>query len=91
MGDGERPLIQADWTINSGTWSGLLANVTQLQIPMELVTNDTIPGDTDHEGIDNVILSTSTPEPASLALFGCGIAGLWCLARRRGRVANWSS
>jgi len=79
------PLVKSDWTINSGTWSGLLANVTQLQVPMELVTNDTIPGDTDHEGIDNVILSSSAPEPASLTLIGSGVATLggWTIRRRR--------
>jgi hypothetical protein len=81
------PLVQSDWTINSGTWTGLLADVTQLQIPIELVTNDTIPGDTDHEGIDNVILSSSAPEPASLTLLGAGMGGLGGLALRR-RQAN---
>jgi hypothetical protein len=82
------PLVESDWKINSGTWKGLLANVTQLQIPIELVTNDTIPGDTDHEGIDNVILSSSAPEPASLALFGSGIVGLGGLALRRRHRPN---
>jgi hypothetical protein len=82
------PLVQSDWKIDSGTWKGLLANVTQLQIPIELVTNDTIPGDTDHEGIDNVILSSSAPEPASLTLIGSGITVLaGCAIRRRG-IAN---
>jgi PEP-CTERM motif len=82
------PLVKSDWTINSGTWNGLLANVTQLQIPVELVTNDTIPGDTDHEGIDNVILSSSAPEPTSLTLIGSGIAGIGGLSMRRRRAAN---
>jgi hypothetical protein len=70
------PFDEADWKINSGTWTGLLADVTQLQIPIELVTNDTIPGDTDHEGIDNVILSSSAPEPTSFAILGSGIIAL---------------
>jgi len=82
------PLVQSDWTINSGTWTGLLADVTQLQIPIELVTNDTIPGDTDHEGIDNVILSSSAPEPASLTLIGTGIAAIGGFAIRRRRIKN---
>ena len=72
----------AGWTVNSGTWLGLLANVTQVQIPIELITNVTIPGDTDIEGIDNVILtSTGIPEPASLATLGFGLLGLKLLRR----------
>jgi hypothetical protein len=80
------PLVQSDWHLNSGTWAGLLANVAQLQIPIELVTNQSSPGDVDHEGIDNVALSSSAPEPASLTLIGSGIAALggWTL-RRCGR------
>lgn len=57
--------------MNSGTWLGLLANVTQLQIPIELVTNNQIPGDTDIEGIDNVTLTGNiapVPEPSSASL-----------------------
>jgi len=50
------PLVSGDWTVTSGTWSALLANVTDLQIDIELVTNQTIPGDTDIEGIDNIAL-----------------------------------
>lgn len=50
------PLVSADWTVTSGTWSALLANVTDLQIVIDLVSNATIPGDTDIEGIDNVAL-----------------------------------
>jgi hypothetical protein len=81
-------LVEADWKLESGTWKGLLADVTELQIPIELVTNDAIPGDTDHEGIDNVILSSSAPEPASLALLGSGIAGLVGFAFRRQHSIN---
>jgi hypothetical protein len=50
------PLVSGDWTVTSGTWAALLANVTDLQIDIELVTNQTIPGDTDIEGIDNIAL-----------------------------------
>ncbi len=38
--------------MTSGTWTGLLANVTDMQIDIELVSNSSIP--TDVEAIDNV-------------------------------------
>lgn len=50
------PLVAGDWTVTSGTWEQLLANVTDLQIDIELVSNASIPGDTDIEGIDNIAL-----------------------------------
>lgn len=46
------PLVEADWVISSGTWAGLLANVTSLQIPMEMVSNGS--GATDQEAMDNI-------------------------------------
>ncbi len=46
------PLVEADWSVTSGTWTGLLANVTDLQIDIELVSNSTVPNDV--EAIDNV-------------------------------------
>ena len=68
----------AGWTLASGTWLGLLANVTQVGIPIELVTNVTIPGDTDREGIDNVALSGSgsVPEPSVILLMSGGLLAL---------------
>src|SRR6185312_10887216 len=48
------PLLQADWYMTSGTWSGLLSNVTSIQIDFELVQNTVI--DTDVEAIDNIKL-----------------------------------
>ena len=76
------------WTVNSGTWLGLLADVTQVQIPIELVTNNQSASWIDVEGIDNVTLTgspASTPEPASLSLAfaGAGVLGLAWLLRRR--------
>jgi hypothetical protein len=50
------PIVAGDWTLTGGTWPALLANVTDVQIDIELVTNQTIPGDTDIEGIDNIAL-----------------------------------
>ena len=74
--------------MNSGTWLGLLGDVTQLQIPIELVTNNQNTPWTDIECIDNVTLTgsaTGTPEPASLSLVfaGSGMLGLAWLRRRR--------
>ena len=45
------PLVEADWVMSSGTWTGLLANVTSIQIPMEMVSNS---GGTDQEAMDNI-------------------------------------
>lgn len=75
------------WTVNSGTWLGLLANVNQVQIPIELITNSGSTGTyTDVEGIDNVTLTgspASVPEPASLSLMFTVVLGLaWRLRRR---------
>ena len=46
------PLQEADWTVTSGTWAGLLANVTQMQIDIELITNATTNEDVEY--MDNV-------------------------------------
>jgi len=47
------PLVEADWVMtNGGKWSDLLANVTSIQIPMEMVSNSG--GETDQEAMDNI-------------------------------------
>ena len=47
------PLVEADWAMsNGGNWSDLLANVTSIQIPMEMVSNSG--GETDQEAMDNI-------------------------------------
>ena len=49
------PLVEADWAMsNGGNWSDLLANVTSIQIPMEMVSNSG--GETDQEAMDNIEL-----------------------------------
>jgi hypothetical protein len=46
------PLVEADWVMSGGTWAALMANVTSIQVPMEMVSND--PSTTDEEAIDNI-------------------------------------
>ena len=84
------PIDQSSWTVNSGTWAGLLADVTSLNLSIENVTNihtPTVQDPGDHDGIDNVFLgTTSVPEPTGLTLLGLGIAGAAassCRFRRR--------
>ncbi|MEI9931555.1 MAG: hypothetical protein WDM89_13710 [Rhizomicrobium sp.] len=48
------PLIQADWMMSSGNWADLLANVTSIQVPMEMVSNTS--GSIDQEAIDNIMI-----------------------------------
>jgi hypothetical protein len=87
------PIKQTDWSLTSGTWTGLLADVTSLSIVIELVTNGFTPSPThegDHDGIDNVILANSAvPEPSGLTLaflsFAFGVAARF---RRRRRKAG---
>jgi len=57
------------WNVTSGTWSGLIANVTELSIKIELVD-----GVNDIEGIDNISL-TNVPLPSSLLLV-TGLIGI---------------
>jgi hypothetical protein len=78
------------WTLESGTWAGLLANVTTFEIPIELITNDQSSPWTDIEGVDNVVLSNNvsqTPLPAALPLFAGGLGMVGFLARRKQRKA----
>jgi hypothetical protein len=49
------PLRQADWSVTSGTWPAILANVTKLSIELELESSTLDPDD--KNGLDNVILT----------------------------------
>ncbi len=89
------PIDQSSWTVTKGTWAGLLADVTSLNLSIEDVTNIHTPSVADpgdHDGIDNVILgANSVPEPTSLTLLGVGIACAAASSRRRrgkGRVGS---
>jgi hypothetical protein len=66
------------WTVSQGTWAGLMANVTDLNIVGDVVTGE---GSVEL-GLDNFTLAT--PEPASLALLCLGGVALL----RRARVCR---
>jgi hypothetical protein len=53
------PLVESEWTVTSGTWSALLADVTDLRIRIELVQNSGGAND-EVDGIDNVCLHTKS-------------------------------
>ena len=55
------PIMLGPWTLQSGTWLGLLANVTSVQISAEVVSNGSGPG-VEIWGLDNVRLTTVVPE-----------------------------
>jgi hypothetical protein len=79
------------WTLESGSWTGLLSDVTEFGIVIEIITNDQSQPWTDIEGIDNVILSgnvSPTPLPATLPLFAGGLGFFGYLTRRRKRYAS---
>lgn len=77
------PINSANWSINSGTWNAILANVTSLQIRIEAVHND---GPTlDVDGIDNVQL---VPEPGALSLLGVGVIIVFAQKIRRHRASG---
>ncbi len=48
------PLTQADWAVTSGTWSGLLADVEDMEIDISLIENGSLNHDV--EAIDNIKL-----------------------------------
>ncbi|MGE3542269.1 MAG: PEP-CTERM sorting domain-containing protein [Candidatus Tectimicrobiota bacterium] len=73
------PINQGDWTIDSGTWAGLLANVTDLRVQIERVSNAgsfSVFGPGDRDGVDNVFLGTPVPEPSTWILLAAGLVGL---------------
>ena len=67
-------IIETDWTINSGSWNAILADVASLQISMAYYTNTS---SFEITGIDNVVLSSSTvPVPSTMFLLGSALIGL---------------
>lgn len=79
------PIEAYAWTVTSGTWAGLLANVTSLQIGGEYIGNSS-PSGAELWGMDNVRLN-SAPEPTGIALLATGLLALnlRCTTNRRQR------
>lgn len=78
--------VGANWTLQSMTFVATAANqalsfVTQLGAPAATVSQFAALG-----GVSLNKVTTSVPEPASLALLGVGIAGMAGLRRRRARA-----
>lgn len=73
-------LNAANWTVTSGTWNGLLSNVTDFQIVIELVGNPTLPGDI--TGLDNVAVVIPEPETYAMLALGLGVLAVARLRRR---------
>jgi len=81
-------LKESDWTVDSGSWSALLANVTDLRMSIEAFENGYTPGTPwvgDQTGLDNVYLGPRPiPAPGAflLSTLGMGLVG-WMRKRRR--------
>ena len=60
------PISESSWTVSSGTWTSLLANISTLDIRIELVGNNVF--QSEFAGIDNVRL---VPEPISVPEPNC--------------------
>ena len=73
------PVREQNWTVTSGTWAGLLGNVTSLLLRIELVSNS---AGADHDGIDNVRIS-AVPEPGAILMLTSGFFGLQAYGWRR--------
>ena len=69
------PVIESAWDVTSGTWDGILADVTDFNIVMAYYTN-TSPFEI--TGVDNVSLHAlnAVPVPAAVWLFGTALIGL---------------
>jgi len=68
------PITESDWTIESGSWNALLADVTQLRIATEFYNNYTPQEIT---GIDNVSLNViPVPGAVILGMIGLSVAGV---------------
>lgn len=66
-------IAEANWTVTSGTWATLLADVSYMAIAIEGIDNTQ--GNLDIDGMDNVRIR-AIPEPATLALLCTGAVAL---------------
>jgi len=85
----EALLAASEWVVASGTWQGLLVDVTDLQINFSTVFNNSPPQDTN--GLDNVrvdVVSVDVPEPVGLALLPLAGIVLMNRAAQRKRDRN---
>jgi hypothetical protein len=66
-------LLESDWSVTTGSWDALLANVTNLSLQIEMVQNQ---GLGERTGIDNVY-RTTIPAPGAILLgtIGAGLVG----------------
>jgi hypothetical protein len=71
------PIDEASWTLVSGTWSALLADVTQFELAVDLYSSTS--GALNIDGFDNVRL----PEPATVFLLALGLLSLSAESWRR--------
>lgn len=82
------PLTEASWNVTSGSWSALLANVTDFQVRGDHYTTLS---SGDSEGFDNIFLSGTPgklaviPLPSALTVLASGLVGLGVVARPRKR------
>lgn len=78
------PLSQSNWNVVSGTWSALLADVTELRI--FLPNASTAIETTGADNIRLVLTASAIPEPGTCALIAAGLLPLVGVVVRRHRA-----